>query len=228
MKIGILQTGQAPEALRDAGDYPDLFARLLAGNGFDFAAWHVEAGVFPGSVHAADGWLITGSRHGAYEDHPWIPPLEDFIRAARAAGVPMVGVCFGHQIMAQALGGRVEKYAGGWVIGPTTYDAGGQPLTLNAWHQDQVVTAPPAAITLAGNEFCQHAVLSYGDWGLSVQAHPEYDHAFIQGLIDHRGRGRLPDAQLDAAAAARDTPVDNARLAAQIATFFKAAHARVA
>jgi GMP synthase-like glutamine amidotransferase len=115
MQIGILQTGQSPDALRDdAGDYPDMFERLLAGQGFTFRTWHVEAMDFPASVHDMDGWLITGSRHGAYEDHPFIAPLEAFIRDAYAAHVPMVGVCFGHQIIAQAMGGKVERYAGGW------------------------------------------------------------------------------------------------------------------
>ena len=228
MKIGILQTGQAPEPLRAAGDYPDLFVRLLAGHGFDFAAWHVEGGEFPASVHDADAWLITGSRHGAYEDHAWIPPLEAFIRQAQAAGVPMAGICFGHQIMARALGGRVEKYAGGWAVGPTAYDFGGETLTLNAWHQDQVTQAPPGARTLASNDFCGHAALSYGDWGFSVQAHPEFDDAFVRGLIETRGRGRVPDAQLDAALARLGAPLDSARIAHRIAAHFKAARARAA
>jgi GMP synthase-like glutamine amidotransferase len=226
MKIGILETGQPPEALRDQGDYPAMFAQLLGGYGFSFAAWHVEGGVFPDSVHAADAWLITGSRHGAYENHAFIPRLEDFIRAARSAGVPMVGICFGHQIMAQALGGRVEKFPGGWVVGPTDYDFDGQPITLNAWHQDQVVIAPPGAQTLASNPMCEHAALVYGDWGLSVQAHPEYDDGFIQGLIDHRGRGKVSDDLLDHAQARLGTALDRPRIADRIADFLKAAHAQ--
>ncbi len=114
MRIGILQTGLAPENLSPAmGDYPDMFARLLDGQGFTFQTWRVVEGEFPADVHAADGWLITGSRHGVYEDHPWIAPLEQFIRDAYAAHVPLVGICFGHQIVAQAMGGRVERFAGG-------------------------------------------------------------------------------------------------------------------
>jgi GMP synthase-like glutamine amidotransferase len=228
MKIGILQTGTAPDALRAQGDYPSMFAALLAGRGFDFQSWHVEMGEFPPSVTAADGWLITGSRHGVYEDHAFIPRLEDFIRQARAQGVPMVGVCFGHQIMAQALGGKVAKFAGGWVIGPTDYDFEGRRHRLNAWHQDQVLTPPPGARTIATADTCAHAALSYGDWGLSVQAHPEYGDDFIQGLIDHRGRGNLPDAQLDDAQARLGTPLDRAPIADRIAAFFQAAHARAA
>lgn len=230
MKIGILQTGQAPDPLRAAGapDYPDLFRRLLAGHGFDFADWHVEGGEFPISVHDADAWLITGSRHGAYEDHPWIPRLEKFIRQARQADVPMAGICFGHQIMAQALGGRVEKFTGGWAVGPTEYDFGGERVVMNAWHQDQITAPPPGAQTVATNDFCTHAALSYGDWGFSVQAHPEFDGAFVAGLIEHRGRGKVPDTLLDDAAAQLDRPTDSARIAARIADFFKTAHARAA
>lgn len=230
MKIGILQTGQAPAPLRELGapDYPDLFRHLLAGRGFDFADWHVEGGEFPSSVHDAEAWLITGSRHGTYEDHPWIPRLEGFIRAARAAGVPMAGVCFGHQIMAQALGGRVEKFAGGWAVGPTEYRFGDDTLVLNAWHQDQVTAPPPGARTIASNDFCTHAAFSYGDWGLSVQAHPEFDADFVQGLIEHRGRGKVPDALLDAATAQADLPTDGARIADQLAAFFAKARAHAA
>jgi GMP synthase-like glutamine amidotransferase len=224
MKIGILQTGEAPDALRDLGDYPDLFQRLLAGNGFDFATYPVLHGRFPASVTDCDGWLITGSRHGAYEDHAWIPPLEDFIRASYAAGVPMVGVCFGHQIIAQAMGGRVEKFAGGWSAGATEYDFGGETLRLNAWHQDQVVAKPDAATVVATNDFCANAALLYDDRMFTVQAHPEFEPPFVQGLIEKRGKGLVPEAVLSAAVDRLAEPLDNQTMAAQIAQFFKAKH----
>ena len=133
MLIGILETGLAPDALRPrSGSYPDMFRRLLAPHGLDFRSWSVVAGDFPDSVHDAEGWLITGSRHGAYDDLPWIAPLEALIRQAVAEGVPLVGICFGHQIVAQALGGKVEKFAGGWAVGPQDYDFDGEVLRLNA------------------------------------------------------------------------------------------------
>lgn len=222
MLIGILQTGQAPDVLKDRmGDYPDMFIRLLTGRGLEFRTFHVEAMEFPAGVHDCDGWLITGSRHGAYEDHPFIKPLEDFIRSAYAENVPMVGICFGHQIIAQALGGKVEKFKGGWAVGPQEYDFTGTPVTLNAWHQDQVVEKPEAAETVGGNAFCEHAALLYGDRAFTVQAHPEYGNDFIEGLMTTRGKGLVPDATMAAARARFASGNSAAAIADRIAEFFK-------
>jgi GMP synthase (glutamine-hydrolysing) len=221
MKIGILQTGHAPEALLpESGDYDAMFARLLAGHGFDFETFAVVEGVFPDSAEACDGWLITGSRHGAYEDHAWIPPLEALIREIAASGRPLIGVCFGHQIIAQALGGRVEKFAGGWAIGPQDYEIDGQTLTLNAYHQDQVTKLPPGAQVIGRNAFCANAALLIGDNILTIQPHPEFSAEFIARLIEARGRGIVPDALLDAAEARLAQPNDNAGFAARMAGFF--------
>ena len=220
MRIGILKCGQSPEVTRDAhGDYDDMFVKLLAGRGLDFDSYQVEAMQFPASVHDADGWLISGSRHGVYEDHAFIPPLEDFIRRAHAASVPIVGVCFGHQIVAQALGGKVEKFGGGWAVGPQTYDFSGQPVTMNAWHQDQVVERPDGAEVVAANGFCENAALVYGDRAFTVQAHPEFSDAFIDGLIEHRG-GSVPEPLIAAARDRRGT-ADATSVADRIEAFFR-------
>ena len=222
MLIGILQTGLAPDALQDAnGDYPDMFARLLDGHGFTFRTWKVVEGEFPASVHDADGWLITGSRHGVYEDHAWIPPLEDFIRQSFAAHVPVVGICFGHQIVAQAMGGKVERFADGWAVGATDYDFQGEKLTLNAWHRDQVTEVPPGAKVIATNEFCANAALLYDTRALTVQAHPEFRSEFVDGLMKTRGKGLVPEAVMAAASERLAEPIQDRTMAARIAAFFK-------
>lgn len=223
MLIGILQTGQAPDILAPtSGDYPDMFQHLLAGQDLTFRTYRVLDMEFPASITECDGWLITGSRFGAYEDHAFIPPLEDFIRKVYAAAVPMVGICFGHQIIAQALGGKVQKYPGGWSVGPTDYDFNGQPLRLNAWHQDQVVTRPVMAEVAARSGFCENAALIYGDRIFTVQAHPEFKTEFVDGLMKTRGKGVVPDQLMEAAGARLDQPIDNQILARRIADFFKA------
>lgn len=222
MRIGILQCGQAPVELRqDMGDYPDMFVRLLDGRGFDFRTWHVEAMEFPASVHDADGWLLTGSRHGAYEDHDFIPPLERFIRDAYGAGVPLVGICFGHQIIAQALGGTVVKHPGGWAVGTQDYDFGDEAVRLNAWHQDQVVVLPPDAQVAGRSEFCENAALIYGDRAYSVQAHPEFTDDFIQRLMDKRAPGVVPQPLLDQAADRMGEPKASDAIADRIEAFFR-------
>ncbi|GGL76727.1 type 1 glutamine amidotransferase [Wenxinia marina] len=221
MLIGILQAGHAPAGLvpGDAG-YSRLFQDLLAGHDFTFRTWNVVDMEFPDGPGDADGWLITGSRHGAYEDLPFIAPLEDLIRAIRENGRPLVGVCFGHQIIAQALGGMVEKYAGGWAVGRSDYNWQGSPLALNAWHQDQVTRLPDGATRLATSTFCENAALAYGDTIFTVQAHPEFDRDQLAALIETRGAAVEPD-RLDRARALLDEPVDNDRLAAMIGRFFR-------
>ncbi len=226
MKIGILQTGHTPDALRDTfGDYDSLFPDLLDGHGLDFESYPVVDGIFPTGAEDAEGWLITGSRHGAYEDLPWIPRLEALIREIHQSGKPLVGVCFGHQIIAQALGGTVRKFDGGWAVGRTEYDYDGEKVWLNAWHQDQVVAVPDGAEVTGHNDFCQNAMLRYGDQIWTVQAHPEFTNAFVSGLMRTRGKGVVPDDLMQAAANRQTAPDHNARIAQVMADFLKKARA---
>jgi GMP synthase (glutamine-hydrolysing) len=222
MKIGILQTGHVPdEMLETSGEYAAMFARLLDGNGFTYQTWNVVDNELPSSVDAADAWLITGSKHGVYEDHPWIPPLESLIQRIETSGKPMVGICFGHQIIAQALGGDVRKFDGGWAVGRQAYDMDGTTVYLNAWHQDQVLTPPQGARVLASNAFCANAMLAYGDHILTIQPHPEFSETEIEGLLEHRAKGVVPPDLIGFARADLSKPVDSTALAAKMASVLK-------
>lgn len=223
MQIGILLTGHAPDVLiEQTGDYSEFFQRLLKDQGLTFRTFAVVDMEFPTGIHDCDGWLLTGSRHGVYEDLPFIKPLEEFIRKAYAESIPMVGICFGHQIIAQALGGKVEKHKDGWLIGPQTYQYNDDQITLNAWHQDQVIEIPKDATVTGVSEFCAYAALTYGDRAYTVQAHPEFKSDFIEDLIETRGRGNVPDDILDSAKSKLShAQIDHAILAQKISDFFK-------
>lgn len=222
MLIGILQCGHFPTASgHPKKTYTDLYSGFLAGHGLTFETYSVVDMEFPNTIRSAEGWLVTGSKHGAYEDHDFIPPLENLIRDAYANAVPMVGICFGHQIIAQALGGVVRKYDGGWSIGRTEYDFGGETLAMNAWHQDQVVTVPPDAQVTASTPFCANAGLVYKGRAMSIQPHPEFGTAEVDLLLETRAQGVVPTELIKAATAEQGKPLSNQDMASRIAAFFK-------
>lgn len=224
MKIGILACGHTtPEVIASHGDFSDMFQKLLSGHDFTFETYDVENMLFPTNIRDCDGWLLTGSRHGAYEDHAFIPLLETFIRQAFAAHVPMVGICFGHQIIAQALGGQVEKFKDGWAVGLNDYSFEGLgDVTLNAWHQDQVLRAPEGAAVIASNAFCQNAALIYDDRALTVQAHPEFENPVVSQYVQQRkGTADYPDDLMDRALENSSQANSNKMLGHKIAEFFK-------
>lgn len=221
MKIGLLLTGHPPNEIAAGEHYDAYFKRLLGDEDFTYVTYSVVDGEHPPAPDAAEGWLITGSRHGAYEDHPWIPPLEQFIRDCYAAHVPMIGVCFGHQIIAQAMGGKVVKFDGGWSVGRTEYVIDGQNMAINAWHQDQVVSVPEGAKVIGASDFCKNAALLYDDRMLTIQPHPEYGDDFIDGLIEYRGKGMVDPALLADARAQMGKHSDRLAFATRMKDFFK-------
>ncbi|MEO9823362.1 MAG: type 1 glutamine amidotransferase [Paracoccaceae bacterium] len=224
MRIGLLQCGHFPQpAYHPKTNYTDLYSRLLEGHGFAFQTWSVVDMEFPGSVNDADGWLLSGSKHGAYDDIPFIAPLESFIQRVYAAQLPMVGICFGHQIIAQALGGKVTKRATGWNCGRNDYAFEGTTKNLMAWHQDEVVSAPPEAVLIGSSKECAIAMIRYKGNALTMQPHPEFDDAAVRIVMDGPGGRSLAQAELDEAGAGLGTPDDSASAASDIAQFFKAA-----
>jgi GMP synthase-like glutamine amidotransferase len=227
MNVGILVTGRPPGDLASRfGDYPAMFAALL-GPGFTVTPYDVTAGEWPASPRAHPAYIVTGSPAGVYEGHGWIEPLKAFLRAAKGEA-KLVGVCFGHQIMAEAFGGRVEKSARGWGVGLQAYDIRGEagfmdgpdPVAIPVSHQDQIVVQPPRSRILAASDFSPYGVLAYEDQpALSMQFHPEFEPAFARALIEAR-RDALPDP--DAALASLDAPDDRARVAGWIRRFLEA------
>jgi GMP synthase-like glutamine amidotransferase len=227
MKVAILETGRPPGRLADEfGDYPAMFAELL-GPGFEIESFDVQAGQLPSDPAAHGGYLITGSPAGVYEPLPWIEPLEAFIRGANHAKI--VGICFGHQVMAEALGGHVEKSDKGWGAGLHHYELvrrepwmdGAAPgmIAVPASHQDQVVVQPPNTELIASSPFTEFAALAWTDRpSISFQFHPEFSPAFAKALIQQRF-DIVPDPE--AAIASLDAPNDNARVASWIQRFFE-------
>jgi GMP synthase-like glutamine amidotransferase len=214
MLIGILETGRLPGTLDQThGTYPDMFRDMLNRVADDLEFFTVAAihGEIPDDPSLADGWLITGSRHGVYEKLDWILRLEQFVRDAVAAKIPLVGICFGHQVIASALGGRVIKSEKGWGVGHHDYEVvANRPwmsttidkLSINAVHQDQVVELPEGAEVIATSPFCENAVLAYGDAAFTIQAHPEFNDVFKRDLITERLEEIVP---VDRMKSARDT-----------------------
>jgi GMP synthase-like glutamine amidotransferase len=226
MKIAILETGRPPAPLAERfGDYPDMFERML-GPEFEMERFHIEAGELPVDPAAHAAYLITGSPAGVYDPLPWIAPLQEFIRAASEAR--MVGICFGHQVMAEALGGHVEKSDKGWGAGLHQYEIvrrepwmnGETSVAAPASHQDQVVAQPPNTDVVATSSFTPYAGLAWTDRpAISFQFHPEFSPAFAKALIEKR-YDIVPEP--DAAIASLDAPNDSARVAAWIRRFLKA------
>ena len=235
MKLTIIETGLVPEAIRqDFEDYPAMFRQLISAADPDlqYETVSVITGEALPDAATLDAVLITGSPAGVYDSDPWIAPLMQFIRDAAEAGVPQVGICFGHQVMAEALGGKVIKSPKGWGIGRHTYEMKACPdwigeacpksISVPVSHQDQVVALPPGASVLAASEFTPYAAIDYGAVpAMSFQCHPEFNADYSAALYTARKGRPLTEEAVKTAIDSLEEPLDNQRLGNWIAAFVR-------
>ena len=234
-RVTIIETGiVSPKNRERHGSYPQMFARMIgaADASVTFDTVSIAAGASLPDIEGLEAILITGSSAGVYDAFEWIAPLEVFVREAHQNKVPMVGICFGHQLIAQALGGTVRKSEKGWGLGRHVYDVAagnglieGTHIAIACSHQDQVIAPPANARTILSSDFTPHAGLLYaGDTTLSVQAHPEFTVGFALACCEMvRSRGGAPDSVVTSAEASLAGPLESARLGGAITRFLTGA-----
>ena len=233
MKLGILKTDQVrPEWVPEFGEYPDMFMALLGrvDPTLEFIVYDVEQGEYPADIDEVDAYLITGSKSSVYDDKPWIATLMEFVRELDRRRKKLVGICFGHQLVAQALGGRTEKSPKGWGVGlhthrfntvPAWYDDAGADLDILVSHQDQVVTNAAGARVLASSEFCENAVCQIGEHILTFQGHPEFVPAYSREIMEFR-REMIGEQVYREGMASLAVPPQGERVARWILNFLRA------
>ncbi len=235
MKIGLLECDHVLERFRHiAGDYRDMFGAMFNRHApqITLRPFDVCNGELPSSLDACDAYLATGSRFSAYDDVDWIHSLRDFVRRLRDAGKPFVGVCFGHQILAEALGGKVTKAATGWGVGVHNVEVmKSEPpelwmrpeqssCGLQYMHQDQVARLPEDAVVIGRSDHCPVAMFRAGDSMLGVQAHPEFPKAYSEALLLDRIE-RIGEERVKVALASLSQPTDESVVAKWIVEFLE-------
>lgn len=212
MKIALLGCDDAPEQLRHlGGTYREMFERLLTPHipDAEFRWYDVVKGDLPDSADAADAYVCTGSRFSVYDDAQWIGKLKAFVRKLNDEEKPFVGICFGHQVLAEALGGSVKPAPQGWGVGvhdmavvkPEPWMEPQQDhARIQYMHGDQVMKLPPGSEVLARAGHCEVAMFRVGENMLGIEGHPEFPAPYVEALIRAR-RERIGEAVADAALA---------------------------
>ncbi|GGK58712.1 glutamine amidotransferase-related protein [Amphritea balenae] len=236
MKIGILATGITPdELLGQHGSYADMFVQLFnqADVCFEYEVFEVRDDHFPASAEQCDGWIITGSKFNVDENRGWMQQLKELILEIDGTGKPLVGICFGHQIIAEAFKGKVEAFDGGWGVGLHSYQLSGEnsfikndvgSFTISAMHRYQVTEKPVNARVFAESDFCKYAGLVYGDNILTFQAHPEFNVSYETELVALRKGEVIPDDTADIGLASlrqEGAATDSVQVAGWMADFIR-------
>ena len=238
MEITILETGKPPRPL-DASwpSYPDMFSAAMAAidPSLTFNTVDVIGGQNLPDPETLEAVLITGSPASVYDDAPWIRTLLNYIGWLAEANTPTIGICFGHQAIAKALGGIVEKSDKGWGIGRHTYDiTARQPwwaeqraqFSLAVSHQDQVLEPPLGARTLAQSDFTPFAALQYAQGPMiSFQGHPEFSAEYAQALYRLREGQKLTQTEVKSAGLTLNAPLDNGFILDSAIRFIKTSRA---
>jgi GMP synthase-like glutamine amidotransferase len=219
MRLGILNAIHPDESQVNWGGSPvDAYIRYFeeaagrAGVSIEYTGYQVAQGQLPESPNACDAYVVTGSPKGVYDDDPWIAELAQFLRDCYAAGKKLIGICFGHQILAEALGGHSQKSEKGWGLGQRTFQVSGRKAWMNGQdgalnlyfaHQDQVTSLPPGAELLGGNDFCPIGFYAIGDQVMAIQGHPEFTPEIMADILQ-RKEGHIDEQVFQAAARSLD------------------------
>lgn len=184
-----------PDALDIAGDYPELLGPLFDRHGIELVRYDADVGHLPDDVDECDGWITSPARASANDDESWIRDTGSFIRELVDRERAFAGICFGHQLLATALGGRVERSPDGWGVGVKEYDVVAPrwwmdpprpTFSLVASHEDQVTELPPGAELVARAPYCPNAAFGVGERAIAIQAHPEFPVELSSRLMSLR------------------------------------------
>ena len=189
-----------------------------------FSSVHVAGNQAPPTPETVDGIIISGSEKGVYDNTPWMQPLRENLLLMQSAGVPMFGICFGHQIMADVFGGKAAKADKGFITGSRQFNDRGTSVNAYLAHQDQVIDVPPGAEVIASAAHCPVAALSYDFPAMSVQFHPEYNREFTRDLIDMFGAELMTPEQIQAARDSLSAEPEDALWCTEVAEFFRSAN----
>jgi GMP synthase-like glutamine amidotransferase len=196
--IGVLQCDELDADVRQRyGSHFDMVQRLLRplDDNLDFKKYQATRLELPQSVDECDAYIIPGSKFSVYDKLEWIRQLQQFVIMLHRQQKKMVGICFGHQLIAHTLGGKTEKFSGGWVVGIMSsrvcdHQSWMQPqkktFSLAVTHQDQVSALPPAAEIYAENEQCAISGFKLGESIITFQGHPEFSHDYLKSIMERR------------------------------------------
>lgn len=242
MILGILLCDDVrPELQPKHGNYPamfsDLFGHVDPSVRLNF--YRVIDGQYPEALDECDAYISSGSKFGVNDEIKWVSVFESFVHQLYQQHIPFIGICFGHQMIARALGGEVCRSDKGWGIGAANVRFNHEEVSQHSWltepqgsysllvsHQDQIMEPPEDTIVLAGSEFCPYAMIQVGSHFLGIQGHPEFTPAYSNDLI-HLRRDSYPATTVNTALSSLEQKTDHLCVTQWILNFIKLRHISV-